>query len=130
MSVITPHRTHINIAPLSLKHSRLAYLLQTHFSSQRYCDGFPCSRLNDINTKAEANGSPPRDITGIRSEAVHRITFQMDYGNAVVMLKPYRKSEEVNLTMGCKLIMPSECSTLQRAIASLEGKYRRMEADV
>lgn len=51
MSVIIPHGTHINIAPLSLKHSRLAYLLQTHFSLRRCCDVFPCSRLNDIKTK-------------------------------------------------------------------------------
>lgn len=54
MSVIIPHGTHINIAPLSLKHSRLAYLLQTHFSLQRYCDGFQCSELNDIKTKSRS----------------------------------------------------------------------------
>lgn len=33
------------------------------------------------------DGSSPSDITGTRSEAVHGITFQTDYDNAVVMLK-------------------------------------------
>lgn len=57
-----------------------------------------------LKQKPKPNGSSLRDITGIRSEAVHSITFQMDYDNAVVMLKQYRKSDEGNSTMGCKLI--------------------------
>lgn len=40
----------------------------------------------------------------------------MDHDNAVVVLKQYRKSDEVNITMDCKLM--------------LERTYRKREADI
>lgn len=74
-----------------------------------------------LRQKAGASRSSQRDITGIRSEAVHRITFQMDHDNAVVVLKQYRESNEVNITMDCMLML---------MILFLERKYRKMVADI
>lgn len=65
-----------------------------------------------LKQRAGASGSSASNITGIRNEAEHQITFQMDYDNAVVVLKQYRKSDEVTITTACELIVSIECSTL------------------
>lgn len=57
-----------------------------------------------LGQRTGASGSSPTDITGIRNEAEHQITFQMDYDNAVVVLKQYQKSDEVTITTACNLI--------------------------
>lgn len=55
---------------------------------------------------------------------MHRITFQMDYGNAVVMLKPYRKSDAVHLTTERKLIMCREGCVWWLLLRGNMGKWK------